>query len=87
VAPAECVAFCPLVGDEGEIVVVVETPLPDDLENIEQRVRATVTNTVGITLRSVVFVAPETLPKTSNGKAQRLAARDSYAQGELTANR
>jgi acyl-coenzyme A synthetase/AMP-(fatty) acid ligase len=43
-------------------------------------------NRVGIPLRAVVFVGPQSLPKASSGKAQRLAARDLYARGELVAN-
>jgi fatty-acyl-CoA synthase len=87
VAAAECVAFTPAGADEGEIVVALETSLPEGLDDLEQRVRAAVINGVGITLREVVFVSPDALPKASSGKAQRLAARDQYARGELTPNR
>ena len=83
VAPAECVAFTPLGADDGEIVVAVETSLTKGLEDQEQRIRAAVINSVGITLRAVVFVSPATLPKASSGKSQRLAARDKHARGEL----
>ena len=82
VSQDECVAFAPLEGDEGEIIVVLEAH-EGDLDAIEQRVRAAVINKIGITLRLVIFVAPQTLPKTSSGKAQRLAVRDQYARGEL----
>ena len=83
----ECVAFAPVSGEEGEIVVIVETDQTQDLTELEQRVRAAVINAVGVTLRTVVFVAPKSLPKTSSGKAQRVAARDKYARGELMLNR
>jgi acyl-CoA synthetase (AMP-forming)/AMP-acid ligase II len=83
VAPAECVAFTSIDADEGDIIVAIETPLSDGLAEVEQRVRAAVVNAVGIRLREVVFVRPATLPKASSGKAQRLAARDKHARGEL----
>ena len=83
VAPAECVAFTPVGADEGQIIVAVEVPATSGLADLEQRVRASVLNTVGIVLRTVVLVAPATLPKASTGKAQRLAARDQHARGEL----
>ena len=87
VAPGECVAFTPVGADEGDIVIAVETALTEGLADLEQRVRAAVINQVGIAPRSVIFVTPETLPKTSSGKAQRVEARDRYARGELSANR
>jgi fatty-acyl-CoA synthase len=79
----ECVAFTPLSGDEGEIILVLETSDVDDIDAVDQRVRAAVVNRLGITLQSVIFVEPKTLPKTSSGKAQRLAVRDQHARGEL----
>ncbi|MEY2450820.1 MAG: fatty-acyl-CoA synthase [Acidimicrobiaceae bacterium] len=83
VGPADCVAFTPLNGDAGDIVVAVSTPLRTGLDDLERRVRASVVNAVGITLRSVVFVEPESLPRTSSGKAQRLEARELHARGGL----
>ncbi|MEY2450819.1 MAG: fatty-acyl-CoA synthase [Acidimicrobiaceae bacterium] len=87
VAPGECVAFTPVGAAEGDIVIVVETSSTDALSEIEQRVRAAVINRVGIVPRTVIFVAPESLPKTASGKAQRVEARDRYARGELATNR
>jgi acyl-CoA synthetase (AMP-forming)/AMP-acid ligase II len=87
VPAAACVAFSPVEGEEGAIVVAVETSATSGLADLEQRVRSAVVNKVGVTLRTVVFVAPETLPKASTGKAQRLAARDAFARGELATNR
>ncbi|MEY2450821.1 MAG: fatty-acyl-CoA synthase [Acidimicrobiaceae bacterium] len=83
VAADDCVAFTPAAGNEGEIVVLVEHEKTGDLTEIEQRVRSAVTNAIGVTLRAVVFVEPGTLPKTSSGKAQRIAARDKHARGEF----
>ena len=87
VPAAACAAFAPVEGEEGEIVVAVETSATSGLVELEQRVRSAVINKVGVTLRTVVFVAPDTLPKASTGKAQRLAARDAFARGELATNR
>jgi acyl-CoA synthetase (AMP-forming)/AMP-acid ligase II len=83
VAADACVAFTPTSGEEGEVVVLVEHEQTGDLIGVEQRVRSAVTNTIGITLRTVLFVEPGALPKTSSGKAQRLAARDKHSRGEI----
>lgn len=86
VPPDRCVAFAPIDAPEGEIVVVVETA-EVVLGELERRVRATVLNSVGVTLHEVVFVAPTTLPKTAKGNAQRLAVREQHRRGDLTPNR
>lgn len=83
VAPDRCVAFAPLDGREGDVVVAIESEGAGDFDDIERAVRAAVMNGVGIPLHTVLFVAPQSLPKASSGKAQRLAARDRYARGEL----
>jgi acyl-CoA synthetase (AMP-forming)/AMP-acid ligase II len=82
----QCVAFTPVDGREGEVVVVIEGDRADGSGDSEQAVRAAVMNRVGVPLRSVVFVPPHSLPKASSGKAQRLAARDRFARGELAAD-
>jgi acyl-CoA synthetase (AMP-forming)/AMP-acid ligase II len=86
ISPSECVAFT-LEGSDDGAIIAIETSVTDGLLALEQRVRAAVVNNVGVTLRTVVFVEPATLPKASSGKPQRLAARDQYARGELAANR
>ena len=83
VAADECIAFTTSDGHEGDIVVVVGTPRRDELDDLEHRVRASVANAVGITLRCILFVEPDSLPKTSSGKAQRLAVREQHARGEI----
>jgi acyl-CoA synthetase (AMP-forming)/AMP-acid ligase II len=87
VPAAACAAFSPANGEEGEIIVVVESEATADLVEVEKRVRAAVTNAVGITVRTILFVEPGALPKTSSGKAQRLAARELHARGELAVDR
>jgi fatty-acyl-CoA synthase len=79
----QCVAFTPVDARDGEVVVAIETDTTADLGETEAAVRAAVMNRVGIPLRGVIFVAPRSLPKASSGKAQRLAARDRYARGDL----
>jgi acyl-CoA synthetase (AMP-forming)/AMP-acid ligase II len=85
VAPDQCVAFVPLdtADGDGQVVLAIETERIDDTVALEQRVRATVRNTVGISVHTILFVPPASLPKASNGKSQRIAARDQYASGQL----
>jgi acyl-CoA synthetase (AMP-forming)/AMP-acid ligase II len=83
VAPDQCVAFVAHDAREGEITVAVETDRTEGLDDLTQRVRAAVMNTVGISLRSVLFVAPQSLPKASSGKSQRIAASERHAAGLL----
>ena len=80
--PADaCVAFSPTSGSEGELVIAIEVDAHD--EDVENRVRSAVTNGVGLVPSDVIFLARGSLPKASNGKAQRVAARDRHARGEL----
>jgi fatty-acyl-CoA synthase len=87
VTPGACVAFTPVGAPDGDIVIAVETAAAVGLAEIEQRVRAAIINRVGIVPRSVIFLVPESLPKTASGKSQRVEARDRYARGELATNR
>ena len=81
VAADACVAFSPTTASEGEVVIAIESGDHDD--ELENRVRSAVTNGVGLIPSDIVFVSRGSLPKASNGKAQRLAARDRHARGEL----
>ncbi len=80
VLPGSCVAFADPSGEEGALIVAVESDGGDDLR---ARVRLGITNAIGLTPRDVVIVRSGTIPKAANGKIQRLAARDAYARGEL----
>ena len=80
VLPGSCVAFADPSGTEGAVIVAVESDADDGLR---ARVRAGITNAIGITPREVLILEPGTIPKAANGKLQRLAARDAYARGEL----
>src|SRR5262249_11203299 len=66
-------------------VVVAEVPLEAaaDAAEICAAVRAAVGSEHGLSLRSVVLVAPGGIPKTSSGKIQRRACRAAHLQGTL----
>jgi fatty-acyl-CoA synthase len=81
VAADACVAFSPTTAPEGEVVIVIESEGHDD--EAENRVRSDVTNGVGLIPSDIIFVARGSLPKAASGKAQRIAARDRHARGEL----
>ena len=80
VRPGSCVAFADPSGEEGAVIVAVEAEVDD---NLRSRVRAVITNVIGLTPRNVLIVDTGTIPRAANGKIQRLAARDAYARGEL----
>ena len=80
VLPGSCVAFADPSGEEGAVIVAVESDVDDDLR---RRVRAGITNATGLTPHEVLIVDTGAIPKAANGKIQRLAARDAYARGEL----
>jgi fatty-acyl-CoA synthase len=75
-----CVAFSPVGAGEGEVVIAVEGA---DGADVEARVRAAVTNAVGLVPRHVLVLDDGAIPVAPAGKLQRLAARDAYARGEL----
>lgn len=87
VEPSTCVAFAPADGEEGDVVVALEIDEQASSTGVTQAVRAAITNAVGVRVREIVLVAPQSLPKAPNGKTQRLATRDLYARGELPHDR
>ena len=85
VLPGSCVAFADPSGEEGAVIVVVEADgEADPAGDLRERVHAGITNAIGITPREVLIVEPGMIPKAANGKLQRLAARDAYAEGLLS---
>lgn len=81
IAPGSCVAFSPLEGYQGDLIVVVETDTsPRDLASA---VSAAITNAIGLTPSQVLLVPSGTIPTTSNGKLQRARAREMHHRGEL----
>jgi fatty-acyl-CoA synthase len=79
VLPGGCVAFADPRGEEGAVIVLVESDRDDGLST---RVRAGIANAVGLTPREVCVVPTGAIPKAANGKIQRLAARDAYARSD-----
>jgi fatty-acyl-CoA synthase len=80
--PGSCVAFSPLEGRQGDLVVVVEaSPGSGDLAG---SVSAAVTNAIGLTPSQVLLVPTGTIPVTPNGKLQRSRAREMHHRGELS---
>jgi acyl-CoA synthetase (AMP-forming)/AMP-acid ligase II len=56
-----------------------------DLAKLVGDVRQTVAESFALQLHEVVFLEPGTLPRTTSGKIQRYACRQSYANGTLRA--
>lgn len=66
-----------------QIVVVAETRVSDELDDLRQQVSDTTRRAVGVPARQVVLVKPSTLPKTSSGKLQRALCSRRYTEGLL----
>ncbi len=58
-----------------------------DHQALTRAVRAAVSETHGISPYDIAFVSPGTVPKTTSGKLQRAACRDSYERGEMPSTR
>lgn len=68
------------------LVVVAETNETNktNLAKIIEQVKETIIEALDIAPDHVVLVPPRTIPKTSSGKLQRVACRNSYLSGKLT---
>ncbi|HEX3453579.1 MAG TPA: AMP-binding protein, partial [Gaiellaceae bacterium] len=90
VDPGTCVAFAPIAGSEGEVVVALELPAgvggaaAVDPSDLAARARAAVIDVVGLVPREILVLPTGGLPKAANGKLQRLATRTAHATGQLT---
>ncbi len=75
-------------GQEGrqgkEQVVVVAETRSEDLGDLASVVNEKTIEAVGVPARTIVFVRPSTLPKTSSGKLQRAKCKDQFLQGSLS---
>jgi acyl-CoA synthetase (AMP-forming)/AMP-acid ligase II len=80
-APGSCVAFSPLEGRQGDLVVVVEADTGD--AELAGAVSTAITNAIGLTPSQVLVVPTGTVPTTPNGKLQRARARYMHRRGEL----
>ena len=74
-------------GHEGrqgkEQVVVVAETRSDDLGELATHVNEKTIEAVGVPARTIVFVRPSTLPKTSSGKLQRAKCKQQFLDGSL----
>lgn len=78
--------------DSGESIVLVQEVERSalarlDVAEVTAAVREAVLEAFDVGLRDVVLVKPETTPKTSSGKIQRVQARTAYLAGECEALR
>ncbi|MFC7614734.1 AMP-binding protein [Actinokineospora soli] len=88
IRPRNTAAFS-VIGPDGETAVVLaewaRSVTEPDSADVAAAVRAAVARRHGLTLRDVVLVPPDSLPRTSSGKISRTACRDRYLAGALTA--
>ncbi len=75
-------------GHEGragkEQVVVVAETRSEDLGDLATRVNEKTLEAVGVPARTIIFVRPSTLPKTSSGKLQRAKCKQQFLNDELS---
>ncbi len=79
-------AFSVAAGTQGEAaVLVVESSVTEGtaLKKLEQEIRTKIGRHIGLPLADVVFVKRGRIPRTSSGKMQRSAIRQSYIDGNL----
>jgi acyl-CoA synthetase (AMP-forming)/AMP-acid ligase II len=78
--------YCRRSGSD-KLHVAVETRLRNDAARalLEDAIKEAVSDEVGIVPSRVLLLAPNTLPKTSSGKKQRLRAKELVESGALTA--
>lgn len=90
--PANCISGCVPIGTTfnaevgEELVIILElSKLADKAvyEDIVQRTRNAVINTVGVAPRNVVLVKPGSVPRTRTGKLRHTPCKLAYSQGEL----
>ena len=74
VLPGSCVAFADPSGEEGAVIVAVESDVDDDLR---ARVRGAIANAIGLTPHEVLIVDPAPFPKprTARSNGSRHATR------------
>ncbi|CRK57470.1 Long-chain-fatty-acid--CoA ligase [Alloactinosynnema sp. L-07] len=86
IRPRNTVAFS-IAGADGESAVVLaeraKTVAVDDVDesDVAAAVRAAVATRHGLTLREVLLVEPDALPRTTSGKISRTACRERYLTG------
>ncbi len=74
-----CVAFVHTEDDRERMVVVAETTVDaSGHDEVAARLRAVIRGAIGLDDVRVVLAAPRSIPRTSSGKLQRLAARNLF---------
>lgn len=79
-------AFSVVRGSAGEEpVLVVETSIsdPEELKELEEKIRSQIGRVMSLVLADLVFIRRGQLPKTTSGKIQRAALREDYLQGRI----
>jgi fatty-acyl-CoA synthase len=77
------VAFGVPNGSEGDVIIALEPEGATDPSSLPARVRQSVADAVGLTVRDVLVVPKGSIPKTTSGKVRRNSLKDAYASGEL----
>ncbi|MEV4211225.1 fatty acyl-AMP ligase [Micromonospora sp. NPDC049662] len=83
---AGCGAAFDVSDDSGDRVVIVQETAEEDeaaLRELALSARTSVARCLDIVPDNVVFIAPQSIPKTSSGKLRRAACRDDYLAGRL----
>jgi acyl-CoA synthetase (AMP-forming)/AMP-acid ligase II len=82
-----CAAFR-MPGQAQQFGLMAEVPVPagsapDELAELGARIRAAVTQAIGVRLAAVLLVRTATIPRTPSGKVQRAHCRALHAEGRL----
>jgi fatty-acyl-CoA synthase len=77
------VAFGITDGEGENVVIALEPEGATDPASLPIRVRQTVSDVVGLTVRDVLVVPKGSIPLTTSGKVRRSALKESYASGAL----
>ncbi len=75
------------LGDDDEVVAVLEARASAASDDIVDRARRRVRETAGLELDRVVVTPPGTIPRTTSGKVRRAETRERYRAGTLLAGR
>ena len=83
-----CSAAFSVPGDEGEeLILCAEVrdakSTPEILDKIATQIRREVMKTEGLSVSTVGFLRPRSIPKTTSGKVRRAATRQSFLSKEL----
>jgi acyl-CoA synthetase (AMP-forming)/AMP-acid ligase II len=85
IRPGTCAAFSVDSGTEEKLVLILEMPRPrpERLDVLAGDIRQAVVGAHELHVSTIVLVRPGAIPRTSSGKARRLACRERYMSGAL----